>query len=144
MSLQMYTCTSDNRCIDKSKTAIGSPISCSFKDDTTMENPAVIISPDAYSAACNYVYLDDTSRFYYVTDVTFSQQRCILQLKVDVLMSFAAEIKLSKCIAARSSSSFNMYVNDEKYNALEYSNVFTKPFPNSFSKSLEYVLIVGG
>ena len=52
MSLQMYTCTSDNRCIDKSKTAIGSPISCSFKDDTTMENPAVIISPDAYSAAC--------------------------------------------------------------------------------------------
>ena len=144
MSLQMYTCTSDNRCIDKSKTAIGSPISCSFKDNTTMENPAVIISPDAYSAACNYVYLDDTSRFYYVTDVTFSQQRCILQLKVDVLMSFAAEIKLSKCIAARSSSSFNMYVNDEKYNALEYSNVFTKPFPNSFSKSLEYVLIVGG
>lgn len=144
MSLQMYTCTSDNRCIDKSKTAIGSPISCSFKDDTTMENPAVIISPDAYSAACNYVYLDDTSRFYYVTDVTFSQQRCILQLKVDVLMSFAAEIKLSKCIAARSSSSFNMYVNDERYNALEYSNVFTKPFPNSFSKSLEYVLIVGG
>ena len=144
MSLQMYTCTSDNRCIDKSKTAIGSPISCSFKDDTTMENPAVIISPDAYSAACNYVYLDDTSRFYYVTDVTFSQQRCILHLKVDVLMSFAAEIKLSKCIAARSSSSFNMYVNDERYNALEYSNVFTKPFPNSFSKSLEYVLIVGG
>ena len=144
MSLQMYTCTSDNRCIDKSKTAIGSPISCSFKDDTTMESPAVIISSDAYSAACNYVYLDDTSRYYYVTDVTFSQQRCILQLKVDVLMSFAAEIKLSKCIAARSSSSFNMYVNDERYNALEYSNVFTKPFPNSFSKSLEYVLIVGG
>lgn len=144
MSLQMYTCTSDNRCISKSKTAIGSPISCTFKDDTTMENPSVIISADAYSAACNYVYLDDTNRYYYVADVVFSQQRCILQLKVDVLMSFAAEIKLSKCIAARSSSSFNMYVNDERYNALEYSNVFTKPFPNSFSKSLEYVLIVGG
>lgn len=144
MSFTMYTNTSDNRVIDKSITVIGSAISCTFKDDTSMENPTIIIDASAYSSSCNYGYLDDTGRYYYVTDVTFSQQRCYLHLKVDVLKSFASGIKGSSCIADRSSSDYNVYLDDNYYPRLEYSNVFTKQFPNSFNKKLNYILIVGG
>jgi hypothetical protein len=109
-----------------------------------MENPTIIISPDAYSSACNYGYLSDTGRYYYVADVEFSQQRVLLHLKVDVLKSFASGILSSECIANRSSSKYNVYLDDNYYPRLEYSNVFTKSFPISFSKSLKYLLIVGG
>lgn len=144
MSFQMYTNTSDNRVINKSLTQIGSALTCTFKDNTSMENPTIIISPDAYSSACNYGYLSDTGRYYYVADVEFSQQRVLLHLKVDVLKSFASGILSSECIANRSSSKYNVYLDDNYYPRLEYSNVFTKAFPISFSKSLKYLLIVGG
>ena len=144
MSFTMYTNTSDNRVIDKSITAVGTALSCTFKDDTSMENPTIIIDAAAYNSSCNYGYLDDTGRYYYVVDVTFSQQRCYLQLKVDVLKSFASEIKLCNCFARRSASDYNMYLDDPDYTRLQYSNVFTKAFPSGFSKALNYVLIVGG
>lgn len=145
MSLTMYTNTSDNRYITKSITQIGSTsIPCTFKDDTTMENPAVIISPGAYDASCNYCYLSDTGRYYYVSDVEFSQQRVVLFLKVDVLMSFASEIKGSKCVAYRSSSKYNSYLADELYPRLQYNRPVTKAFPFSFSKKLNYILTIAG
>lgn len=144
MSFQMYTNTSDNRVINKSLTQIGSALTCTFKDNTSMENPTIIISPDAYSSSCNYGYLSDTGRYYYVADVEYSQQRVLLHLKVDVLQSFASGILASECIANRSSSKYNMYLDDNEYTRLQYSNVFTKAFPSGFSKTLNYILIVGG
>lgn len=145
MSLTMYTNTSDNRYLNKTISQIGAnPIPCTFKDNTSMENPAVIISPDAYDASCNYVYLTDTSRYYYVTDIEFSQQRIILHLKVDVLMSFASSIADCEAIAYRSANQYNNYLDDNEMTRLQYSDIYLKKFPNSFNKSLSIVLVVGG
>lgn len=144
MSFTMYTNTSDNRVIDKSITAVGTALTCTFKDDTSMENPTIIIDAAAYNSSCNYGYLDDTGRYYYVIDVTFSQQRCYLQLKVDVLKSFASDIKNSPCAARRSASSYNKYFMDDKYTSLNYTESYVKNFPNKFDKSLNFVLVLGG
>ena len=145
MGLTMYTNTSDNRYLTKTLTQIGStPITCTFKEDTNMEAPVVIISPSAYSSACNYVYLDDTSRYYYVTDVTFSQQRVYMHLKVDVLMSFASDIKSCEAIAGRSANQYNNYLLDDYMARLQYSDIYLKKFPNSLNKNLSLILVVGG
>ena len=144
MSFTMYTNTSDNRVIDKSITAVGTALSCTFKDDTSMENPTIIIDAAAYNSSCNYGYLDDTGRYYYVVDVTFSQQRCYLQLKVDVLKSFATDIKNAQCNAQRSSSKYNKYFMDEEVTALNYTESYVKNFPNSLDKTLKYVLVIAG
>lgn len=144
MSFTMYTNTSDNRVIDKSITAVGTALSCTFKDDTSMENPTIIIDAAAYNSSCNYGYLDDTGRYYYVVDVTFSQQRCYLQLKVDVLKSFASEIKACKAIATRSESKYNSYINDGEYPALQYGNPVIKKFPRGLNKGMSYVLTIAG
>ena len=145
MSLTMYTNTSDNRYITKTITQIGeTPISCTFKDDVSMETPIIYISPSEYSASCNYVYLSDTSRYYYVTDVVFSQQRVELALKVDVLMSFASSIRNARCSANRSSSDYNKYFMDNDITALSYPEYYVKNFPNSLDKTLNYILVLGG
>lgn len=141
----MYTNTSDNRVINKSLTQIGSALTCTFKDNTSMENPTIIISPDAYSSACNYGYLSDTGRYYYVVDVEFSQQRVLLHLKVDVLKSFATGIKGSKCIARRSSNKYNAFINDSDYPALAYGQPITLKFNSTpFSKNWNIILTVAG
>lgn len=144
MSFQMYKNTSDNRYINKSITALGSALPCSFKDNTTMENPVIILSPGSYNPDCNYGYLSDTGRYYYVVDVTYSQQRIEVQLKVDVLKSFASQIRGCSAIADRSANLYNAYLNDPDMPAYQYENTYTTPFQRGFDKALNYVLIIGG
>ena len=144
MSFQMYTNTSDNRVINKSLTAIGSALTCTFKDNTSMENPTIIISPDAYSSACNYGYLSDTGRYYYVADVEFSQQRVLLHLKVDVLKSFSASLLACECVAERSANKYNNYLPDNELTRLAYSDIYLKKFPKGFNKTLSIILVIGG
>ena len=143
-TVKLYTNTSDNRYISKSITQVGTDLSCSFKENTTQEDPVIIISPTAYSHSANYCYISDTGRYYYITNVTFSQQRCYLHLKVDVLMSFAGDIMNCNCIAARSSSKYNSYLSDGRYSSLQYGNPVLKVFPSGFNKHLSYVLTIAG
>lgn len=143
MSLSLFINTSDNRVLNKTLTAL-SMIDCVFKDNTSMENPEVVISRDAYDARCNYVYLSDTTRYYYVTDVIFSKQSVIYKLKCDVLMSFKDSILSCDAIASRSATQYNNYITDPKLGRLQYSDIYLKKFPTSLHKNLDIVLVVGG
>lgn len=140
--LNMYRNTSDNRYLNKTLNMLSENVPCTFKDDTSAVEPTIIISPDAYTPACNYVYLSDTDRYYYVVDRVFSQQRVELVLSVDVRMSF--NFSNCKCIANRSSNKYNSYLNDNKYTALQYANPVLKKFSGSFNKKLAYVLTIAG
>ena len=140
--LNMYRNTSDNRYLNKTLNMLSENVPCDFKDDTSAVEPTIIISPDAYTPACNYVYLSDTDRYYYVVDRVFSQQRVELKLSVDVRMSF--NFSNCDCIALRSSNKYNMYLDDNEYARLQYNEVYTKPFPNAFSKTLNYILMIAG
>lgn len=140
--LNMYRNTSDNRYLNKTLNILAENVPCTFKDDTSAVEPTIIISPDAYTPACNYVYLSDTDRYYYVADRVFSQQRVELKLSIDVRMSF--DFSNCDCIALRSSNKYNMYLDDNEYARLQYNEVYTKPFPNAFSKELNYILLIAG
>lgn len=140
--LNMYRNTSDNRYLNKTLNILAENVPCTFKDDTSAVEPTIIISPDAYTPACNYVYLSDTDRYYYVVDRVFSQQRVELKLSVDVRMSF--DFSNCDCIALRSSNKYNMYLDDNEYARLQYNEVYTKPFPTSFSKELNFILLIAG
>ena len=140
--LNMYRNTSDNRYLNKTLNMLAENVPCDFKDDTSAVEPTIIISPDAYNPQCNYVYLSDTDRYYYVVDRVFSQQRVELKLSVDVRMSF--NFSNCDCIALRSSNKYNMYLDDNEYARLQYNEVYTKPFPNAFSKTLNYILMIAG
>ena len=140
--LNMYRNTSDNRYLNKTLNMLAENVPCTFKDDTSANEPTIIISPDAYTPACNYVYLSDTDRYYYVVDRVFSQQRVELVLSVDVRMSF--NFSNCDCIALRSSNKYNMYLDDNEYARLQYNEVYTKPFPASFSKELNFILLIAG
>ena len=142
--LNMYKNTSDNRVIDKALEVIATNMPCAFKDNVNAMRPVIIISPEIYSPNCNYVYIDDTDRFYYVVDVVFSQQRVELVLSCDVLMSFADDIKNSMGVCVRSSNRYNNYFRDNQVTALTYNNYYVHKFPHGFNKTMSNVLVLGG
>ena len=143
-TVRFYQNTSDNRYLSKSITQKGTDVSCSFKENTTQEDPILIISPTNYQSSANYCYISDTGRYYYIVNVTFSQQRVFIHLRVDVLMSFASGIQSAECVAERSSNKYNNYLPDNELTRLAYSDIYLKKFPRGLNKDLKLVLVIGG
>lgn len=131
MTIITYHNASEEHVLNKQITQVNATTSAIFKDDTNMVNPTIIIS-SLMSKNFNYVYISETDRYYYVTDMTYSQQRTFITLAVDVLMSFKDAIKEMTVIANRSSSTYNVYQKDDTIPFLNKNKVVTQPFPSGF------------
>lgn len=130
--------------VSKSLTTIATLNNFHYKEPTDILNPVVIIDYNSGYLNCNYIFLSDFNRYYFVENITVEHQRIILTCKVDVLMSFASDIKSCQGIASRNSNKYNLYLNDGDFKTLQYNTVTTHKFPNSFSQTLSNVLIIGG
>ena len=142
MYITTYVNASDKHVLHKDITKVHENISVILKDDSNIIRPTIIVS-SSLAPSYNYVYLSEFDRYYYVTDITYSQQRYYISLEVDPLMSFQSEIEALKLIANRSSSRFNVYQQDNYIPFLQYNVIATQNFPNGFG-SPSMVLAVNG
>ena len=143
MQITTYRNASEEHVLNKQLTAVNSNINAMFKDDTNMVNPTIIIS-SLLSKNFNYVYISDTDRYYYVTDMTYSQQHTLITLAVDVLMSFKDEIEDLTVIANRSSSYYNTYQNDSTIPFENRNIISTQPFAGGFNGQSLILAVNGG
>lgn len=143
MTITTYRNASEEHVLDKQLTVVNSGVTAMFKDDTNMINPTIIIS-SLMSKNFNYVYISDTDRYYYVNDMTYSQQRTFINLSVDVLMSFNAEIKALNVIANRSSSYYNVYQTDSSIPFENRNVISTQPFSGGFNGQSMLLAVNGG
>lgn len=144
MQAILYINNSDNNKIDKDITTVRT-IDVVLKDDTDNINPILIMSPSV-AQTFNYVYIADFDRYYFVKSSTYSQQKYIVNLTVDVLMSFRSSIKNLTVIANRSSSRFDLYLPDPDLPVRADASVKTVPFYNGFTAegNEQYILAVAG
>lgn len=142
MQAKLYINNSDDKALTKSITLVDT-VNVKLKEDTEMVNPVIILAPST-PQNFNYVYLADFNRYYYVTSKTYSQQRFIVELSCDVLMSFVDEIKDLSVIANRSSSRFNLYQTDAEISFLNKNDIVTVPFPNGFNGHSLILAVNGG
>ena len=150
MNCKLYYNKSDNRVIHKTITQVGNTMTVLLKDNTEIVSPTIILSIDANSLAFNYVYLEDLRRYYYVTNITLSQQRMYVELKVDVLMSFANEIMLQSVILERQENQdkYNTYYHDNLTPKLSYdmTDTVVSSVKNKLDASVNYsyILVTAG
>lgn len=142
MNITTYVNASDEHVLDKSITKVHDSISVILKDDTNLINPVIIVS-GSLAPSYNYVYITEFNRYYYVRDITYSQQRYYIALEVDVLKSFNAGIKALEVIANRSSSRFNVYQPDNSIPFLQKNVIATQKFPYGFDTE-SLILAVNG
>lgn len=143
MQITTYKNASEEHVLDKQLTVVNSGVNAMFKDDTNMINPTIIIS-SLMSKNFNYVYISDTDRYYYVNDMTYSQQRTFINLSVDVLMSFNSDIKDLEVIANRSSSYYNTYQKDDSIPFENRNIISTQPFSAGFGGECLILAVNGG
>lgn len=64
---------------------------CDIINSTTIINPVIIV--DSSYINYNYVYINDLHRYYFVDNVTITNNMIIMQLRIDVMFTYKDDIK---------------------------------------------------
>lgn len=130
--------------INKSPTTVDT-YTGTLVDESSIIDPVILVE-SATLPGGNYAYIEEFGRYFFVRNVeSYRSGLWRLTLHVDVLKTYASGILSSPVIAARSSSNFNMMLNDDHYYCQENPHIFTKVFPSGFDTSVaSYVLCLIG
>lgn len=118
-----------------------------LKTETSIINPVFLIECNLTDVVgCNYLTVPKFSRSYFVNDIRSIRDGLVaFTCHVDVLSSFAGEIRSNTGIVKRaeSNNAYNLYINDGSLVAYQDPYILTEPFPNGFT-GLGFILAVAG
>lgn len=120
-------------------------VSGELKTETSVVDPVILIECDLSAVTgCNYVSIPTFGRSYFVNNIRSIRSGLVeFSCHVDVLSSFAAQIKQNTAIIRKQENNWNLYLNDGSFKIYQNPNVLTKAFPSGFTTQ-EFVLAVAG
>ena len=115
-----------------------------LREASSVMNPSVKIEDDDLSGY-NYAYIVEFNRYYFITNITCIRNNLWeVAMRIDVLMTYANEIKANTAVIARNSNLWNLYYQDDQFKILNYETIQTKAFGASLNPSSQIVLICAG
>jgi len=114
------------------------------RDETSILNPVILIEDSTALSACNYMFIPEFGRYYYITDIKKPRTGLAeLSGRCDVLQSFSGEILANTAVIERQEEQWNLYIDDGTFRVYNNPILITKAFPSGFS-GMSYVLAVTG
>lgn len=109
MYCDLYSISADDRQLVKvvSGTTPVTTQKADLKPTTEVDiiNPTFIFTDVATVLGCNYLYCNTFGRYYYITNISVdTAQRAIVECRIDVLQTYANQIKNSVATILRSES----------------------------------------
>ena len=116
-----------------------------LKEETSIIDPVIKIECDlSMVTSCNYLSIPAFGRSYFVNDIRSIRNGLVeFSCHVDVLSSFASDIRKNTAIVKRQENKWNLYLNDGTFKVYQNPNVLTKAFPSGFTTQ-EFVLAIAG
>lgn len=147
MNLTLYYNSSERRVIGKTLQNLGT-VTGVLKGDASVMNPTFILeSGTRYLTGVNYLYWQETGRFYYIDDIQIvTGGRMVLYCSVDVLESFKTQIKNQTAIVDKQQNrnDSNIYFNDGSFRTDSREFYTIKSFANGFNDDGEFILVTAG
>lgn len=148
MTVTFYSVADDARVLNKTLgDAVATLSAVEIYGECSIMDPVLKLVYDADLLDANYCYISDWKRYYYIENYDLSNGReMYVRMHEDVLMSNATAIGDLECTIVRTAQNgkANLYLDDGKFKILNYPRIQTKKFPNSLSKSMNYVLTIAG
>ena len=143
----LYVVTDDIKKVSKNiSKPIKSNINITYKDTTEFIHPVIRLSYDGSwnMRDCNYIYLDDKNRYYFVKSHKMLPGKIIeYSLEVDVLKSHELGIRQLRCTVSRNENLANGYLHDSSYKTYAYQQVTCKMYPRSINQDSIILMTVG-
>ena len=120
-------------------------VSGELKTETSIIDPVIIIECDLSAVTgCNYISIPAFGRSYFVNNIRSIRNGLVeFSCHVDVLSTFASQIRENTAIVRKQENNWNLYLNDGSFKIYQNPNVLTKAFPSGFTTQ-EFVLAVAG
>lgn len=146
MNISLYRTSSDKRTLNKAL-SLKATKSAVLKDNNSVTHPYLVVETFEGWEDCNYLYIDDFERYYFIDDKKpMIGNKIALTCSVDVLMSFRTQLLSLSCIIDKQQnlSQANKYRDDGSYVLLNTVNDTIINFSNGFNENGTYVLICAG
>lgn len=116
-----------------------------LKEETSLIDPIIKIECELSDVTgCNYLSIPAFGRSYFVNNIRSIRNGLVeFSCHVDVLSTYADQIKNNTGIVKRQENNWNLYLNDGAFKVYQNPHVLTKPFPSGFTTQ-EFVLAVAG
>lgn len=145
-TIELYKNNSDDIVVDKKLSLITTLIG-DLKTDTSIIDPIITIEATMEDVSnLNYIKIADFKRSYFVIGIK-SLRTNIWEISchVDVITSFASEIRANKAIISRQENNWNLFLNDDSIRCYQNPHIITKEFPKGFTTtSPSFILLVAG
>lgn len=146
MTCDLYSTNSENNVLTKTLNEIRKNIAVKLKNDTSIIKPTFILSNDNINfKELNYLYCSDFGRYYYIDNITLLNGNLIaIECHVDVLMSFANDIKNASVLVLNSEKESNNYLpsNIWRNDVRETTEILN--FQSGFNNEPQFILITAG
>lgn len=144
MTITLYKTVSEVNKLDKMLKQLA-VVSGTLRESSSIIDPVFNLSGiDIYVADCNYVYITDFNRYYFVQNVeSINNGLWRLTLHVDVLMSYKNEIRNNYAIIERNEKNYDLKLNDGLFVTQQNPRRAQFTFPAGFN-TWSYVLAVAG
>lgn len=116
--------------------------SCIIKDTLDVLNPVFELDFDTSILSKNYMYVADLGRYYFITNMEIINHTILVSGHVDVLKTYATDIKASNGIATRSQY-YNKNLADNLIVNLESEKIRYRVLSSNITGGT-YVAIIGG
>lgn len=136
--------SSENNKVTKSLTTLVT-YSGTLKDKTSIIDPVIIVEGDLTSfVKANYMTISTFGRSYFITDIqSVGNNLFEVSGHVDVISTYATEIKRNSAIVKRQKGAYNLYLNDGSLKVYQDPKVVIKTFGSGFN-TMEFVMAVAG
>lgn len=116
MNITLYKNDSDNRVVQKSLSGALTIENVFLKETVNLINPTFVLEGTSdVLKNYNYLYAPDFDRYYYITGITIiSANQYQVDCEIDVLMSFADDIKNAVVNVSRAGGYVNPLIRDTK------------------------------
>lgn len=146
MTLTLMTNTSGRECLMKTTTTLET-LTGNLRNQTSIVDPVIEVTGILATtvAACNYAYIPEFGRYYFVKNITSVRTNVwVIECHVDVLKTYATQIKAQTAVIKRQEKKYNLYLNDEMFKTYQNPEIITKLFPSGFSTHNFVLAIAGG
>ena len=144
MELNLYTNNSADNVVTKSITLL-TTMTGTLRENCSIVDPVITVENinNAKAAVCNYAFIPQFARYYFVRNITLSGKLWIISMHVDVLASFQTPLKSLDAVIARNENRYNLYLQDGFFKTYQNPHVSIKQFPAGFTNH-SYILAVAG
>lgn len=145
MEIKLYKTSSPRKKLVKDLTD-GITLVGTLRAQSSVMSPTFTVQ-DTAVVGYNYCYIPDFGRWYYINGIDALRANLFeLSLGIDVLMTYAAEIRNNTAIIDRTESgtTANVYIDNGTFVNTSKLETATYNFSGGFNDTPEYILITAG